>query len=226
MSGERPGRGHWHPAVAGAQLLVLDFDGPLVRLLPDPEHLDLARRLTAWVSDRTGAPAPAANDHVTALKEIGRRYPLLVGDAEKLCTAAELAAADRRDAYPEAVATVLAWLAEGGSAVVVSNNAVVAVRRVLARTDLAGRVDVHGREPENWDRLKPKPDLLLDALATDGTPADRAVMVGDTTSDARAALAAGMPCVGIADSGGRATEFWGAGAIAVLTCLADLRTAP
>jgi 3'(2'), 5'-bisphosphate nucleotidase len=80
-------------------------------------------------------------------------------------------------------------------------------RRHARRAGAAGgrRVDAMFVAPDHQEesddgtsvsaRRKPGPGMLLEALALYGVPAARAVMVGDTLSDMRAAAAAGVPRV-------------------------------
>jgi HAD superfamily hydrolase (TIGR01549 family) len=51
------------------------------------------------------------------------------------------------------------------------------------------------------ERSKPAPDIVQAALEAAGVPAHRAVMVGDTVFDIRAAKAAGVPCIGLLAGG-------------------------
>ncbi|WP_432560393.1 HAD family hydrolase [Granulicoccus sp. GXG6511] len=224
----------WHAALDGARLLLVDFDGPLVRLLPDPEHLLLARRLAGWCSERTGvAWSAAAADHVQVLREIHARHPELAAEAEALATEVEVAAAGVRAAYPHAIRTLHTWLAHGGRLAVVSNNAEEAVRRVLAGAGLHdGResgVTVQARRPGRIAELKPRPDLLLAAMAGHGAGCADTAMLGDTISDMQAANAAGVRAIGITGETAthdRAAELRAAGAVTVLDQLADLLHAP
>ncbi len=51
------------------------------------------------------------------------------------------------------------------------------------------------------ERSKPAPDIVQAALEAAGVPAERAVMVGDTVYDVRAARAAGVACVALLAGG-------------------------
>jgi HAD superfamily hydrolase (TIGR01549 family) len=62
---------------------------------------------------------------------------------------------------------------------------------------------------------KPEPDIVLAALEAVGVEADRAVMVGDTVYDVRAAKAAGVAVVGLVCGGISEQELTEAGADAV-----------
>jgi HAD superfamily hydrolase (TIGR01509 family) len=64
------------------------------------------------------------------------------------------------------------------------------------------------------EQTKPAPDLVHAALDRAGD-VDRALMIGDTTWDARAAAEAGIPCVGVTSGGIAAAELREAGAVEV-----------
>lgn len=74
--------------------------------------------------------------------------------------------------------------------------------------------------------LKPDPAPVREALALlGGVPADRAVMVGDTTFDVGAARGAGMTCVGVLWGTHDRRTLLGAGAAAVVADAAGLANA-
>ncbi len=62
---------------------------------------------------------------------------------------------------------------------------------------------------------KPAPDIVELALKEVGVSAERAVMVGDTVYDVRAAAAAGVPCIGLVCGGISEQELKEAGAAVV-----------
>ncbi|WP_055588145.1 HAD family hydrolase [Peterkaempfera griseoplana] len=72
---------------------------------------------------------------------------------------------------------------------------------------------------------KPAPDLVQVALEKAGCPGDRAVFVGDTVWDVRAAGRAGVPCVGVESGGFCAAELSGEGAVEVYSDTAELLAA-
>ncbi|WP_425310329.1 HAD family hydrolase [Ammonicoccus fulvus] len=213
----------WHPALTGVSLLLVDFDGPLVRLLPDPEHVRLTARLAQWYADRGGQP-PATTDHVQLLRHVHAHHPDLAADAEHLMTEAELAAAAAHSAYADAIGFLSDWQAAGGHVAIVSNNAEEAVRRVLTRSGLGtdGTWTVHARRPGGIARLKPAPDLLLEAMTAHAATPDGAVMIGDTPSDVRAGSAAGVRTIGVTDSADQAQALHTAGAATMIRRLVDL----
>lgn len=72
------------------------------------------------------------------------------------------------------------------------------------------------------DRSKPHPDVVEAALEAAGVTAQRAVMVGDTVFDVRAARAAGIPCLSVLAGGIGECELRAEGPTAVYADLAAL----
>ena len=71
------------------------------------------------------------------------------------------------------------------------------------------------------EATKPRPDLIHAAL--DRIDADRAVMVGDSTWDCRAARNAGVETLAVLTGGFSAQELFDAGALSVFGSLTELR---
>lgn len=63
--------------------------------------------------------------------------------------------------------------------------------------------------------VEPAPDIVLAAIEAAGVDPDRAVMVGDSVYDVRAAKAAGVTCLGLRTGGVSERELREAGAVAV-----------
>ena len=72
------------------------------------------------------------------------------------------------------------------------------------------------------EQSKPEPDIVRAALDAVGVDADRAVMIGDTVYDVRAAHAAGVFCIGLVCGGISEQELLEAGADAVYGNVAEL----
>jgi phosphoglycolate phosphatase-like HAD superfamily hydrolase len=72
------------------------------------------------------------------------------------------------------------------------------------------------------EKSKPEPDIVRAALEAVGVEADRAVMLGDTVYDVRAAHAAGVTCIGLVCGGMSEQELREAGADAVYGNVAEL----
>lgn len=69
---------------------------------------------------------------------------------------------------------------------------------------------------------KPAPDIVRRSVQVAGVDADRAVMVGDTVYDIRAAAAAGVPAIGVLAGGIGEKELRDAGATAVYGNVSEL----
>ena len=95
----------------------------------------------------------------------------------------------------------------------------VADSRTLVGADEAVHAVISGGEVEHG---KPAPDIVLAALEAAGVPAERAVMVGDTVYDVRAATAAGVACIGLLAGGTGRAELAAEGPTAVYAGCADL----
>lgn len=75
---------------------------------------------------------------------------------------------------------------------------------------------------DDVESAKPAPDLVEQALAKAGAPAERAVFIGDTPWDVRAAHRAGVRCIGVLSGGVSRAELLEAGAEQVYRDAADL----
>jgi phosphoglycolate phosphatase-like HAD superfamily hydrolase len=77
---------------------------------------------------------------------------------------------------------------------------------------------------------KPAPDIVRAALDAVGVSPERAVMVGDSVFDVRAAKAAGVACIGLRTGGISERELRESGAVAVYgnpsELLQELSTSP
>jgi HAD superfamily hydrolase (TIGR01549 family) len=80
------------------------------------------------------------------------------------------------------------------------------------------------------EQAKPAPDIVRAALDAVGVRPERAVMVGDTVYDIRAARAAGVDCIGLRTGGIGERELQETGAVAVYgnpsQLLQDLQASP
>jgi HAD superfamily hydrolase (TIGR01549 family) len=99
-------------------------------------------------------------------------------------------------------------------------------RRVLGAEEA-----IHGVvSAADVQQAKPSPEIVETALRLAGVPAGRAVMVGDTVYDVRAAVAAGVPCIALLCGGIGRDELVAAGAAAVYddpaALLADVEGSP
>lgn len=205
------------------RLLILDFDGPVTRLLPDPRHIELADAVKRLLRKRGAAlppPVTASIDHVEVLRYAAQALPDLLPQAERLCSATELTAADSATPAVGAIELLDLRRMQRRPVAIVTNNDHHVVTRFAQRhgIDLTG-CTVHGRDPGHADRLKPSPWMLQAALDAHGCEPSEALLVGDSTTDVAAAQAAGMPCVGVAIDQERAAALVRVGAAGVVVDL-------
>jgi HAD superfamily hydrolase (TIGR01509 family) len=92
------------------------------------------------------------------------------------------------------------------------------LRSLLDSEDLVSAVT----SSEDVDIAKPEPDIVAIALDRAGVPASRAVFVGDSVWDVRAAAKAGVISIGVRSGGVSAEELLGAGATMVFDDPRDL----
>lgn len=217
--------------VDGADVLLLDFDGPLARIFPGTTWLEVSADLRRYAVERAGAHlAPVLGDepdHVQVLRMIGEHAPEIAVDAAELVTRLELDAARTAPLQPGALEFLDEALARSARVFVVTNNDPGVVPAVLDRhvPGLTARLDgVHGRTAGRTDDLKPAPDLLLRALAQ--APGLPAVFLGDSVTDVLAGDAAGVQAVGVAQDVTRRDDLLAAGARAVVADLDELLHTP
>jgi HAD superfamily hydrolase (TIGR01509 family) len=74
----------------------------------------------------------------------------------------------------------------------------------------------------NVDHAKPAPDLLFFAARELGVEPSRCCYVGDAIWDMQAAIAAGMPAIGVMSGSATASELAGAGALFTVQNLTEL----
>lgn len=214
--------------VASADLVLVDFDGPLARLLPGERWLELSAQVRARAGELGGPELEQAledqHDHVQCLRAAAGIDPEVGLPLADLVTRAELAAACEVAPGPDAVAFLEQCL-ERSAVAVVTNNDPRVVRLVLdrARPGLTDRLAaVLGRVDDRLEDLKPSPAMLFQALRATATQAGAAVFLGDSVTDVEAGRAAGMRVVGVAEEHERRKELLAAGAVAVVPSVTHL----
>ena len=207
--------------------LIFDLDGTLVDTV--------GARIGGWVEVLLAEGFEASREQVGPMigmdgKRLARAVAEASGrrldeaDAERVDRAAG-AAFDQRNQAPRqlpGLADVLAAIED------------LRLRWVIATSSRKEQVaasvralELH-REPEIVDgsqveHAKPAPDLLLAAAERLDLPPARCWAIGDSTWDVRAAVAAGMPAIGVtAGSAVSASDLDGAGAARVVSSLEEL----
>ncbi|MFH8799733.1 SAV_2336 N-terminal domain-related protein [Streptomyces sp. NPDC017936] len=204
-TGERP----LTPAglLAGAETVLVGFDGPLTRLFTATTARTAALDLLALAAEHrdpgdafTGRPlaVAAARESVVHPLDVLRVFardavgPLLRDRLDAL----ELAAVPNAPTTHNSVALVRALYAAGRRVAVVTDVCEEAVHRYLQpyRLPLAG---VHGRDGD-LTLLTPHPDCLLRALRSPDAPAATGVLIGSSVAELTAAQQIGLRFIGLA----------------------------
>ncbi|MFK7941236.1 MAG: HAD family hydrolase [Roseovarius sp.] len=112
--------------------------------------------------------------------------------------------ADKVEAVPGA-ADLLDRLIDVGIQVAVGSNGPVSKMDItLNKTDLMSRVSPHVYSAQDLANPKPAPDVYLHAAERLGVSPEVCIVVEDSVSGAKAAVAAGMRCIGFAAIGQQA----------------------
>ena len=226
-TGRAPGMAHdLEPSAPGGSptgAVLFDVDGTLV----DTNYLHVFTWMSAFHA--VGSPVDGAAVH----QAIGMGAPQLIERLLGPDTARRLGdqAKDQhttryRETFPlmrpfDGAAELLRRVAEQASVVLATSagpDELSELLRVLdaddAITAVTGADDV--------DHAKPDPDLIEVALEKAKVPPTRAIMVGDTVWDIKAAGRVGLPCVAVTSGGIGRAELYEAGAVAVYQGVADL----
>ncbi|MGV9943373.1 SAV_2336 N-terminal domain-related protein [Streptomyces sp. NPDC003401] len=214
--------------LAGADAVLLGFDGPVARLFTAPTARGAALELLAVAAAGRGPrdaptdPAPAVRDAPAHPLDVLRAHargplePLLRARLDEV----ELAAVPHAPTTHHFVALVRALHESGRRVAVVTDVCEEAVRRYVEpyRLPLDG---VHGRGPRPAP-LMPDPAGLLEALRALDVGAAAGVLVGATVAELTAAQRAGLRFVGLARSPTVEQELRAAGCRATVRSLTEL----
>jgi HAD superfamily hydrolase (TIGR01509 family) len=207
--------------------LIFDLDGTLVDTVP--------ARIEGWVEALVAAGMDASPDAIAPMIGMdGKRLAREVaGAAGRSLSEAETEAIDRAagtafdrlNRAPRAlpgVGEMLAALEDGGLPwVIATSSRKEQVTTSVAALGLARTPEIV--DGSHVERAKPAPDLLLLAASRLGVEPDRCWAVGDSTWDMRAAVAGGLPAIGVtAGSAVTAEALTEAGASLVVSTLAEL----
>lgn len=209
--------------VTAATLVLVDFDGPLARLLPGGRWLEVSALVRARAGELGGPELEAAldgePDHVQCLRRVHELAPDVVPGLAAEVTRLELEAAPQVAPGEHALAFLEGCLGRGAAVVVVTNNDPRVVPLVLdpARPGLSARLDgILGRADDRLAELKPSPVMLVEALQLTGAAPPDAVFLGDSVTDVEAGRGAGVAVVGVAEEPERRAELLAAGALAAV----------
>ncbi|MFB7736641.1 HAD family hydrolase [Streptomyces sp. NPDC056112] len=213
--------------IAGARVVLWDFDGPICRLFAGHSAERVATELVRWLESRglhgllTGSERQSLDPQVV-LRAVDRRHPGsdLVTELEARLTQEELRAAASAMPTPYADPVIRTWKALGSRLAIATNNSPLVVREYLAGRDLGPcfAPHVYGRT-QDLKHLKPDPHCLNRALTATGASPAQALMIGDTPTDHEASLRAGVPFLGYARNARKEKLLREAGATVVVDSL-------
>jgi phosphoglycolate phosphatase-like HAD superfamily hydrolase len=169
----------------------------------DVEAIDRAAGEAFDRLNRSPRPLPGVHDVLRAAAAAGIRWVIATSSRK------------------EQVSASVAALELGSTAGIAAGSGTAAGRGVAAGVGTEARPEIV--DGSHVRHAKPAPDLLLLAAERLGIPPDRCWAVGDSTWDMRAAVAAGIPGVGVtAGAAVSAEALREAGASTVVETLGDL----
>lgn len=181
------------------EALLLDFDGPMTKLLPTPKNAELAeaaRRPLLAAARELPEDVATTTDHLKVFRWTGEHAPDQLGAVEAVIIVGEVEAAKVSEPTDGLIELLRR---HGHKTVVVTNNAPEAAHTFLDHLgQVAKPVRVCGRPPRHPQLMKPSPHLVITAAATAGVRPSACVLIGDHASDAEAARAAGAQFIGYA----------------------------
>jgi beta-phosphoglucomutase-like phosphatase (HAD superfamily) len=204
--------------IASAKALLLDFDGPITALMPPPLNAQAAERARAALQvPSLPSEILTTTDHLAVLRFTAEHYPARFPEVERECAHAEIDCARNSEPSPEARALVGCAQRQSVPVAVVSNNSVGAVQQFRQRFVWAEPLKVLAcRTPAVAARLKPDPFLVYEALDALQVAGSDCVFVGDSVTDVKAGVSAGVRVVGLAKNPQRGRKLLEAGSIALI----------
>lgn len=215
--------------LAGADCLLLDFDGPVCRLFSGHPAEGIALTMRDFLADQGSAVTDprllASSDPHEIL-----RSPMsddLSAGLEVLLTYEEEWAARTAQPTPLAAEFIRAVADSGRKMAITTNNAPSAVEAYLRDHRLSGLFGsrIFGRSTKDPSLMKPHPACLLRAIETLGVQPWDCLMIGDSVADAVAARAAKVGFLGFARSADRVARLQDVGPHPVVVGMADLLAA-
>jgi phosphoglycolate phosphatase len=209
--------------------ILLDFDGPVCSVFAGYPASQITEELRALVVDQTGKLPPVL-DAVTSPHEFlsiaADVSPELARHVEAALQTAEIKAVESATPTPGVEEFLSACREAGRPLAIVSNNTGASVRAYLDRAGLTAFVQhIEARDPSNPALMKPSPHLIERAAQALAVAPERCTLIGDQTTDVRAAQAIGAGSVGYANKPGKSDDLTAAGADAIIERIAELTKA-
>ncbi|MDI5967144.1 HAD family hydrolase [Streptantibioticus silvisoli] len=210
--------------MAPVKHVLLDFDGPVCSVFAGLPAAEVARRMAEEFTGPEGPPpGHDLTDPFAMLLRIAEERPELVPAADDALARLEIEAVTRASPTAGALQFLEAYAGIGTRVWVVSNNAGSAIEQYVDAHQLRSLVaGCFGRSPGRPESMKPSPELLRAALRAARAEPEEALFIGDAVRDVEAAHAAGMTAVGYANKPGKAKTLAAAGAVAVVSAMAEL----
>lgn len=210
-------------------VILLDFDGPVCSVFagyPAPQITEELRSLVIDLVDELPAGlegVSSPHEFLAASAEISAELARHVEDALQT---AEIKAVESATPTPGVEEFLAACKDAGRQLAIVSNNTGASVSAYLARTGLTRYVQhIEARDPSDPGLMKPHPYLIEQAAQALRTTPVRCTLIGDQTTDVRAAKAIGASSIGYANKPGKADGLSTAGADAIIAYISELTEA-
>ncbi|MFP3117717.1 HAD family hydrolase [Streptomyces sp. Iso 434] len=198
--------------LAGARVLLFDFDGPICDVfagVPAPQVAKELITLVAAEDEAAGTRAAETDDPIEVLRIAHESDPVLGQEVEKALTAAEVRAVGvAGQPTPGSTAALQAARSSGYPVAVVSNNSAECVTAFLERHALDQYVmHVVGRPSDRPHLMKPNPYPLIEAAEQMHVDVTSCALIGDSVTDIQAAHSAGSTAIGFANKPHKLAAF-------------------
>lgn len=212
--------------VAGARLVIFDFDGPICSVFagyPAVRAVTAILRALETAGFDVRAEWLNLEDPHELLREVAAQLPEAVGLVEDALTRSEVQAVESAQLTVGATDLIDHVTGRGQRWAVVSNNSTESIAQFCARGDFARTPSLAmGRAKGEPRLMKPNPFALTHALEILKTLALDAVFIGDSVSDIQAGKAAGIATIGYANKPAKPKLLAAALADVVITRMDDL----
>ncbi|GAA5029211.1 HAD family hydrolase [Streptomyces siamensis] len=192
------------------RFVILDFDGPICRLLAGYTAEAMTGHLTDWLDSRgygdlarRGQHPQAVADPQVIVRAVTKHRPGsdLAIEAERRLTDLERAAVPSAVPTPYADPLIHTLHARGVPIAIASNNSATAISDYLAARSLQSIIShVQGRRSD-FEHLKPHPYSLTKAMEAINADPAATTHLGDSPTDLHAAQAAGIAFLGYSSYG-------------------------